>query len=65
MYFNEQTILGFTGQAAEVTQFKNGTQVTKFSVATKINRGKTKSPTTGKNAPSGTTSWRTVTHLPN
>ena len=36
MYLNEQTILGFTGRQAEVTQLKNGTQVTKFSVATKI-----------------------------
>jgi single-strand DNA-binding protein len=36
MYLNQQTILGFTGRQAEVTQLKNGTPVTKFSVATKI-----------------------------
>jgi single-strand DNA-binding protein len=33
---NQQTILGFTGRQAEVTQLKNGTPVAKFSVATKI-----------------------------
>ena len=36
MYLNQQAILGFTGRAAEVTTLKNGTQVTKFSIATKI-----------------------------
>jgi single-strand DNA-binding protein len=36
MYLNQQTILGFVGSNAEVTQLKSGTQVTKFSVATKV-----------------------------
>lgn len=36
MYLNEQTILGFVGQTAEVTELKSGTKVTKFSVATKV-----------------------------
>lgn len=36
MFLNERQILGFVGKTCEVAYLKNGTAVTKFSVATKV-----------------------------
>ena len=36
MYLNELQVLGFIGRTCEVAYLKNGTAVTKFSVATKV-----------------------------